>query len=153
MLDQARAVEMNVNVDRARRCDQPLAVAYGCAAGYDQARIDAVHDGGIAGLADPDDAAMADAEIALDDPDDGIDHDDVAQQEIQRALRAGDPGHPDPIAEGLAATVQAFVAIDGVVLLHHGRQRRVAKPNGVTRSGTVECRVVPAIDACHVTTP
>ena len=95
---------------------------------------------------------MADAEIALDDPDDGIDHDDVAQQEIQRALRAGDPGHPDPIAKGFAATVQAFVAIDGVVFLHHGRQRGVSKPDGVTRGRTVECRVVPAIDACHVTT-
>src|SRR6266851_4535685 len=108
MLDQARTVEMNVNVDRARRCDQPLAVAHCCAAGHDQARIDAVHDGGIAGLADPDDAAMADAEIAFDDPDDGIDHDDIAQQEIQRALRAGDPGHPDSVAKGFAATVQAF---------------------------------------------
>ena len=131
MLDQARAVEMNVNVDRARRRDQPFAVAHRGAAGNDQARIDAVHDGGIAGLADADDAAVADAEIAFDDPDHRIDHDDVAQQEIQRALGAGDAGHADAVAQGLAAAMQAFVAVDGVVLFDDGRQRGVAEPDGV----------------------
>ena len=115
VLDQAGAVEMNVNVDRARRRDQPLAVAHRGAAGDDQAGIDAVHDGGIAGLAEADDAAMADAEVALDDPEHGIDDDDVAEQEIQRPLGAGDAGHADPVTQGLAAAVQAFVAVNRVI--------------------------------------
>ena len=87
MLDESGAVEVNVDVDRARRRDQPFAVAHRGAAGDDQPGIDAVHDGGIAGLAEADDAAMADAEVALDDPEHGIDDDDIAEQEIQRPVR------------------------------------------------------------------
>ena len=94
---------------------------------------------------------MADAEIALDDPDHRIDDDDVAQQEIERPLRAGDTGHANSVAKGFAATMQAFVAIHGVVLLHHGRQRGVAKPDGVTRGRAVKRRVITAVDAGHVT--
>ena len=96
MLDKSRAVEMNVNVDRARCGDQPLAVAHRGAAGDDQAGIDAIHDGGIAGLAEADDAAVTDAEVALDDPEHGIDNDDVAKQEIQRASALVMPAMPIP---------------------------------------------------------
>jgi S-adenosylmethionine synthetase len=94
---------------------------------------------------------MADAEIAFNDPDNRIDHDDVAQQEIERTLSTGDTGHPNSIAKGLAAAMQAFVAIHGVVLFHNGDQRCVAKPNGVTCGRTVERRVITAVDARHVT--
>ena len=52
----------------------------------DQARIDAVHDRRIAGLADADDAAVPDAEIAFDDPEHGIDE--------RRRCRAGNPARP-----------------------------------------------------------
>src|SRR5258706_12378651 len=128
MLEQTRAVKMNVKVNRARRCDQPLAVAHRRAAGNDQARINAVHDGGITGLADADDAAMADAEIAFDDPDDGIDHDDVAQQEIERALRAGDTGHANSVAKSFAPTLQNILAIEGLVPPPHRRPPLVAQP-------------------------
>ena len=127
VLDKSRAVEMDVNVDRAGRCDQPLAIAHRRAAGNDQAWIDAVHDGGIAGLAEADDAAVSDAEVALDDPEHGIDDDDIAEQEIQRALRAGDPGHADAVAKRLAAAVQAFVAVDRVVPLDDRGQRGVGR--------------------------
>ena len=153
MLDESGAVEMNVDVDRARRCDQPLAVAHRGAAGDDQAGIDAVHDGGIAGLAEADDAAMADAEVALDDPEHGIDDDDVAEQEIQRPVRAGDAGHADAVAQGLAAAVQAFVAVDRVVLRHHGRQRGVAEADGVAGGRAVKRGVIAAVDACHIMYP
>ena len=60
-----------MDIDRARRRDQPFAVAHRGAAGDDQARIDAVHDRRIAGLSDADDAAVANAEVAFDDSDDG----------------------------------------------------------------------------------
>src|SRR6202041_459871 len=113
MFDEAGAVEVNVNIDRARCRNQPLAVAHRGAAGDDQARIDTVHDRGIAGLSDADDATVANAEVAFDDSNDRIDDDDVAKQEIQRALGAGNAGHADPVAQGLAAAMQAFVTING----------------------------------------
>ena len=149
MLDQTGAVEMHVNIDRARGRDQAFAVAHRGAGGDDQARIDAVHDRGIAGLADADDAAVADAEIALDDADHRIDHHHVAQQEIQRALGAGDAGHADAVAQRLAAAVQAFVAIDGVIFFDDGRQRGVAEPDRVAGGRTVKCCVVAAVDRRH----
>ncbi len=151
MLDETGAVEMNVNIDRARRRDQPLAVAHRGAAGDDQARIDAVHDGGVAGLSEADDPAMADTEVSFDDPENGIDDDDVAKQEIQRTLRTGDTGHANSVTKGFAAAMQAFVAINGKVFFDHRRQRRVAEPDRVTGSRTVERRVVAAVDARHVT--
>jgi len=129
MLDETGAIEVNVNIDRARRRNQPFAVAHRGAAGDDQARIDAVHDRRIAGLSDADDATVANAEVAFDDSDDGIDNDDVAKQEIQRSLGAGNAGHANSVTQGFAAAVQAFVAVNGVIFFDDRRQRGVAEPN------------------------
>ena len=115
---------MHMHIDGARRCDHAFAVAHRGGGRNDQPRIDAVHDGGIAGLAEPDDAAVFDAEIAFDDADDRVDHQHVAKKKIERALRAGHAGgEPDAVAQRLAAAVQAFVAIDGVILFDDGDQR------------------------------
>src|ERR1700678_1912112 len=121
MLDQAGAVEVNVNIDRARRRNQPFAVAHRGAAGDDQARIDAVHDRRIAGLSDADDPTVANAEVAFDDADHGIDDHDVAKQEIQRSLGAGNAGHADPVAQGLAPAVQALVSVNSMILFNDRR--------------------------------
>ena len=115
--------------------------------------IDAVHDRRIAGLSDADDAAVADAKVAFDDPDHRIDDDDVAQQEIQRALGAGDAGHADPVAQGLAAAVQAFVAVNGVILLDDRHQLGVAEPNEVALGRAVNRRVIAAVDRRHYRSP
>ena len=71
VLAQPGGVEMHVHVDGARRRDHAFAVAHRGGAGHDQPRIDAVHDGRIAGLAEADDAAVLDAEIAFDDAETG----------------------------------------------------------------------------------
>ena len=96
---------------------------------------------------------MANAEIAFDDPDHGIDDDDVAKQEIQRALGAGNAGHADAVAQGFAAAMQAFVAVNGVILFDDRGQCGIAEPNLVTRGRTVKCRVIVTVDARHCTTP
>jgi hypothetical protein len=115
MLDKTRAVKVNVDIDGAGRCDQPFAVSHRRATRNYQARINAVHDGRIAGLSNTDDAATADAKVAFNDPENGIDNDDIAKQEIQRSLGAGDSGHADSIPKGFASAMQAFVTINGVI--------------------------------------
>ena len=105
--------------------------------------------GGIAGLADADDAAVADAEVAFDDAEHGIDDHDVAEQEVQRALGAGDAGHANPVAQGLAAAVQAFVAVNRVILFDDRGQRGVAEPNPVACGRAIKRRIVAAVDARH----
>ena len=114
---------MHVHVDRAGRRDHALAVAHRGRRRDEEARIDAVHDGRIAGLAEADHAAVLDAEIAFDDADHRVDDEDIAQQQVERALGAGHAGRePDAVAQSLAAAVQAFIAIDRVILLDHGDQ-------------------------------
>ena len=54
--------------------------------------VDAVHHGWIACLAEADNSAVLDTEVALDDAQHRIDDNDVAEQEIERALRTGHTG-------------------------------------------------------------
>src|ERR1700720_1658096 len=100
------AVEMHVHVDAARRRDQAFAVAHRRRRPADQRRMDAVHDRRVAGFADGDDAAVLDAEIALDDAEHRIDQHGIAQQHVERAggaVVAG--GEPHAVTQGLAAAV------------------------------------------------
>ena len=151
VLAQARGVEMHVHVDGAGGGDQPFAVAHRGGRGDDQARVDAVHDGGIAGLADADDAAVLDAEVALDDAEHRVDHARRCRAACRARPRAlvTPAARPDAVAQGLAAAVQAFVAVDRVVLLDHGDQRGVAEPHAVADGRAVELRVVAAGHAGH----
>ena len=150
VLAQPGRVEMDMHVDGARRGDHAFAIAHRGGGRNDQPRIDAVHDGRVAGLAEADDAAVLDAEIAFDDADDRIDHQDVAEEKIERALRAGHAGgKPDAVAQRLAAAVQAFVAVDGVILLDDGDQRRVGQTDAVADRRAIKSGVVPACDRDH----
>ncbi len=149
MLDKAGAVKMNVNVDRARCGDQSLAIANRRSARHDQVRIDTIHDRGVARLADTDDAPMANAEIAFDDSDHRVDHEDVAKQKIKGAFGARDARHPDAIAKRLAAAMQAFIAVNSMVHLDHSCQRGVAKADRVASRRTVKGCIVTPVDPCH----
>ena len=150
VLAQPGRVEMHVHVDGAGRGDHTFAIAHRGRRRDEQARIDAVHDGGIAGLAEADDAAVLDAEIAFDDADHRIDDEDVAEQEVERALRAGHAGgEPDAVAQRLAAAMQAFVAVDGVILLDDGDQRGIGQADAVADRRAIEGRIVPACDRDH----
>ena len=75
---------------------------------------------------------------------------DVAQQQVERALRAGHAGgEPDAVAQRLAAAVQAFVAVDGVILLDDGDQRGIGEAHAVADRRAVERRIVPARNRDH----
>ena len=111
----------------------------------DEPRIDAVHHIGIAGLADADDAAVLDADIAFDDADDRVDDGDIAQQEIERTLGAGDTGgEPGAVTQRLAAAMQAFIAIDREVFLDDRDQRRVAQPDPVAGGRSIHRGIISA---------
>ncbi len=66
-LDQLRTDEVDVAVDAAGRQDQVLAGDHFRAGADHQLRIDAGLDERVARLADADDPAVADADVALDD--------------------------------------------------------------------------------------
>ena len=145
MIDEAGRVEMHVHVDGACRDHQAFAITHRRAGADDQARVDAVHHRRIARLADADDLAVLHAEVALHDPDDGIDDGRVAKEKVERALGIGQTGrHAEPVAQGLAAAVQAFVAIDGIVLLDDGDERRVGETDAVADGRAVESGIFRA---------
>jgi len=52
----------------------------------DQPRVDTVLGVRIPGLADRDDAPVLDPDVALDHSDDGVEHDDVGDHQVQRTL-------------------------------------------------------------------
>ena len=117
---------------RAGCGDHAFAIAHRGRCGDKKARIDAIHDGRIAGLAEADDPAVLDAEIAFDDADDRIDDENVAEKEVEGALRAGHAGgEPDAVAQRLAAALQAFIAINAVILLNNGDQRGVGEADAI----------------------
>ena len=154
MLAKAGAVEMHMHVDRPRRGNQPLAVAHGGGRGHHQVRIDAIHDRGVPGLAEPNDLAVLDPEVAFDDAEHRIDHEHVAQQEVERPFLAGDAGgEPDAVPQRLAAAVQAFVTVGRMIVLDHRDQRRVAETDAIACGRAVEGGVVPARNSCHSASP
>ncbi len=74
---------------------------------------DAVHGRGVAGLADGDDLAVLDADVALDDAEHRIDHERVAEQHVERAHGAVIARRQaQAVAERLAAAVKALLARD-----------------------------------------
>ena len=68
LLAQAGRVEVDVHVDRACGGDHPLGRPDIGVRADDHPCIDAVHRLRVARLADPDDPAVLDADVALDDP-------------------------------------------------------------------------------------
>ena len=110
----------------AHRRSPPPQISAGC---------DAVHDRRVAGLADADDAAVLDADVALDDAEHRIDHHGVADHHVERArgaVVAG--GEPHAVAQRLAAAVQALVARDRV---SRARSRPAARCRRAGRASPV----------------
>ena len=92
--------------------------------------------------------------MALDDPQDGIDEQRVAKQEVERAIRVGDARRePEAVAQRLSAAVQALVAVDGMILLDDGDEGRVAKVHFVADGRTIQRGVARPGDAHHVRVP
>ena len=100
-------------VDAAGRDDQVFPGDDLGAGTDDQLRINARLDQRIAGLADPHDPAIADADVALDDPP-VIEHDGVGDDQVERRFRHRRRQRrlALAIADDLAAAELDFLAVD-----------------------------------------
>ena len=117
-----RADEVDVRVDAAGGQDAVLAGDdFGRRADLEAGR-DAVLDVGVAGLADRADAAVADADVRLDDAP-VVDDDGVRDHEVGRARRARDLRLSLAVADDLAAAEDHFVAVLREVVLDLEQQR------------------------------
>ena len=150
MLAELGRVEMHVHVDAAGRGDHAFGIAHrGCGAD-DQVRMHAVHGRRVAGLADADDLAVLDADIALDDAEHRIDHQRIAEKHVERAHGAVVAGRQaEAVAQRLAAAMQALLARDGEVMLDLGQQRGVAEADRIALGRAVHMRVVFAAHLGH----
>ena len=74
----------------------------------DELGVDAVDDVGVAGLAERDDPAVADADVAFDDPP-VVEHHGAGDDQVGRALGPGGHGLAHRLADDLAAAEDGLV--------------------------------------------
>ena len=96
----------------------------------------AVHDVGIARLADAGDLAVLDADVRLHYAQHGVDDRDVGDYQVERSLLRGHRiGESHAVADRLAASVDHFVAVFAKVLLDLDVEVRIAQPDFVAHGG------------------
>ena len=128
LLDQLRADQVDVGVDAAGGDDPALAGDHlGAGADHD---VDAGLDVGVAGLADAADAAVADADIGLDDAPVVEDH-GVGDDGVDGALGAGRLALPHAVADHLAAAELDLLAVDRAVALDLDDELGIGEPQPV----------------------
>src|SRR5262249_53157897 len=102
------------------------------------------HQVGVAGLADRDDPAVADADVGLHDPP-GVDDHRAGDDDVEHARRAGRAsGLAHAIADDLAAAELRLLAGRREVTLDADEQLRVGQTHSITGGRTVEIGVLPA---------
>jgi hypothetical protein len=133
-----------VAVDAAGREDPAVPGEHLGAGADDQVRVDAVHRVRVAGLAQRHDAAVADADVGLDDPP-VVEDDRTGDHQVGRALRPGGTALAHRLADDLAAAEDRLIAgaagTAAAVLLHLDQQVGVGEPHAVTDGRAVELRV------------
>ena len=107
--DDLRADEVDVAVDAAGGEDLAVARQHLGAGPDDQVRVDAVHRVGVAGLAERDDPAVADADVGLDDAP-VVEDDGAGDDQVGSALGAGRPALAHRLADHLAAAEHRLLA-------------------------------------------
>ena len=141
---------MHMDVDAARCRDHAFGIAHRGGCSNDQISMHTVHRGRIAGLSDPDDFSILDADVALDDAEHRVDHQRIAQQHIECAHGAVVAWrHPEAVTQRLAAAVQAFLARNGEVMLDLCEQRGIPKANRIARRRPIHMRINFAAHPCH----
>ena len=118
----------------------------------DERGVDAVHGVGVAGLADADDAAVADADVGLDDAPVVEDH-RAGDHQVGRALGAGRGRLAHRLADDLAAAEHHLVAAGAAVLGDLDQQVGVGQPDAVAGGGPVEGGVAGSLDAHQASQP
>ena len=132
--------KMDVRVDRAGRDEQAMA-GDRPGPGADR-QVDAVHDVRVAGPPDTHDAAVLDADVGLDDPDQRIDDDRAADHGVELALgrRAVVLAHPR--AQVLRVAPQDLIGGLGQVRFDPYPEIGIAQSHPVADRGPVSERVL-----------
>ena len=115
---------------------------------------DAVHDVGVAGLADARDLAVLHAHVGLDDAEHRVDDGDVGDNEVEGAGLGSDLiGRAHAVTQGLAAAVDSLVAVDAKVLLDLHIELGVAEADLVARGGAEKVVILFPGNDCHFLLP
>ena len=147
-------LEVDMDIDAARRGDQAFAVGDDGRGSADESGMDAIHDSRIARLADPGDAALAHADVGLHDPDHGIDHQRVVNDEIEGSpVVTGAGVHPHAVPIALARPRGQFVTRHEEVTGDCGQETRVAKSDAVALGRPVGSGIARPGHGGHVTPP
>ena len=101
---------------------------------------------GVAGFADGADAAVAQADVGLDDPP-PIQDQGVSDHGVHGALAAGRLALAHAVADHLAAAKLHLIAIDGEILFHFQKQFGVGQAQPIAGGGAVGLGVGAAGDA------
>src|ERR1700732_2396916 len=130
LLDQLRADEVYMRVDAAGGDDAALSGdRFGPRPDHD---VDAGLDVGVAGFADPADAAVADADIGFDDAPIVEDH-GIGDDGVDGAVGAGRLPLPHAVADDLAAAEFDLLAIDRAIALDLDKEFGVGEPQPIAR--------------------
>ena len=141
-----RGIEMDMNVDAARRGDQAFGIAHRRCRAADEVGVDAVHGRRIAGLADVDDAAVLDADVAFDDAEHGVDHQGVAQEHVERAHGAVVArARPSPSRRVLPPPCRHSSPGTAWSCSTTAKQRGVAEADRIAGRRAVHSRIVAAL--------
>ena len=132
-----RGDHVHMAVDAGRCQDQVFArYGVGCGAGH-QIRMHAVHDIGIARLADTGDFSVLDTHIGLHDAQIGVDDRHVGDNEVERTLLRGHRiGQPHAVTDGFTAAVDDFVAVFAQVFFDLDVKIGVTQPDLVADGRT-----------------
>ena len=144
LLGQLRADEVDVRVDAAGG-DDPALGGDRLGAGPDH-DVDPRLDIGVAGLADRRDAAVADADIGLDDAPMVEDH-GVGDDRVDGTLGAAPLALPHAVADHLAAAELDLLAIDRAVALDLDDELGIGEPQPVAGRGSEHRRIGGARNA------
>ena len=145
--EQRRRDQVDVAVDDTWRGDQPI--AHDRVGMRPDRQVDPVADVGVARPADPDDPAVLDPDVGLDDPDRRVDEDDAGDHDVElgwpgRGVRLA---HPAPDVLGVAP--QRLVARIVHVALDPQPQVGVTEPDAVVGRRPVASVVPLAREAGH----
>ena len=141
---------MGVRLDRTCGADKHVAVNDRGVRPCAQCRIDAVHDVGITGLADAHELAVANADVRLHDPLDGINDCGVVHDGVERAGGIGAGGLKTlAVAHRLAGAGSELVAVAGEVPLDLGQKRSVAEAHHIAGRRAENFSIVTACQHGH----
>ncbi len=144
VLHQLRADPVDVRIDAAGGDDASF-TGDGLGAGADH-DVDAGLDVRVAGLADADDAAVAEPDVGLDDAP-VVDDQGVGDHRVDGAVGAGDLGLPHAVADHLATAELDLLAIDRPVFLDLDDQVGVGEADPIADRGAEHAGVGGALDA------